>query len=238
MPNPMLQTRTLIIFAVLGLLLPLVLVAARQYVVDHQPDPLDCATLTEDLETLDNVSRLPEAPLLVLGDGTARHWPDSIAELAGQPVLNRAIQGTTVATVAACFRRMVAYYRPRHVVLFLEHRDRERLETELTDALQEINAQKDRFDVAMNLWVIGLIETPARGSSRVSRLNRAVESAAAALPGVEFIDFNPLLQNADGRPDHNHFWPDGDTLREASMPDLVEHLGGRLVGELRADNGL
>jgi hypothetical protein len=234
----MLQPRTLITLAIIGLLLPVVLVALRQYLVRYQPDPMDCAEITQYLEAQDNVARLPKAPLLVLGDHTASQWPADITTLAEQPVLRRAMEGTTAATVASCFARLVAYYQPSTVLLFLDHRDQRRLETELTDEIQAINDQMQHFDVDMHLWVVGLIATPARDNNRIERLNRAVAQIATQLPDVDFIDINPTLRLPDGSPDHNRFWPNGDTLRQEQFPALIEQIGLRLGGETAASNGL
>jgi hypothetical protein len=217
----MLSNRTIITLAIAGLVLPVLIVLFRQSNIGLIAAPITCEQITTRLSAIDNVARLPESPVLIIGDATARHWPASITTLNEQPVLVRAFSGLTTDLADMCFERLVAFYRPGRVLLFLESADQEKLETELTDDLRSLRSTFTRYGISGELTVVGLAKTPARDNARIGRLNQAVEELAFNIRGLHFIDLNPLLLNAEGAPDPRKFWPDGDTLSADEYPALA-----------------
>lgn len=234
----MLSTRTILVLAAAGLLLPLVIIALRQSDGLLRHDAMDCTHVTSHLEALDYVARLPDSPALVLGDTMARNWPDHIKYLAGRPVLVRHIDNLNAAAVANCFGRMVAHYRPSTVILLLGDRDLDKLETELSQDIRQIGSAMSKLNTSMNMVVTGLLHTPARDNNRVDLLNSAVAVQANSLPDVGFVDPNTELLTRDGTPDPQRFWPDGNTMGQDSYGDLAAVIEGAMRGLTLVGNGV
>lgn len=234
----MLSDRKLVLLTTVGLVLPLALVAFRYFQFWHLQDPADCTAVTLSLEEIDNVSSLPSQPLLVLGARMAARWPDKPAQIAGRSVLVRSVDGMSAAMAAACFERLVGHYQPRDVLLLLDRRDLQQLETALTDAVVDIDRSAKRLEINMQLWVGGLLATPARDRDRVRRLNRAVAETARRLGTVHYIDLNTALDPVDQSPGSRHFWPDGDTVSDDSMPLLATFLEQQLSTQSSGSNAL
>jgi hypothetical protein len=224
----MLSNQTLRVLTLLGLLLPVLVVALRMADSALDLTPLTCEQMTTDMSRLDNVARLPTAPALLLGDSTARHWPTHIDQLDEHPLLVRGFIGLTPALVNECFPRLVGFYRPSHVVLFLESAEQRRLETELADQLKGLQRRLRDLKLGAPLIIVGLLETPASDRLRVGRLNQAAATVARGAADTVFIDPNALLATPEGAPDPRAFWPDGDTLAEdhyAALAALIaQHL--------------
>ena len=175
-----------------------------------------CDTLIKHYEAIDAQASLQANAILVLGDSRVTRWRDIPERIAGLPVLARGMPGLTIARVADCFERAVAYYQPQMVLLWLSDTVLDGPVSHVTNNLATLRERANYYSVSHTLIIAPPLETPAMGPDtvKVKRFSAALSGWAGIAPGVSIIDISAPLRGDDGRPNPDFFWPDGRTLFE------------------------
>lgn len=158
--------------------------------------------------------------ILFVGSSIFRLWTTVAEQMAPLPVLNRAFGGSRTGDQLFRFEQVVLPYQPKVIVYYCGSND---LKATGADAPEVIFGRFREFSerVRKDLPGTRLIYVSAtRSPDRVPRweqvdhYNALVRAYCAATPGRTFVDVNPALVDAEGRPrlelyrdDKLHFHP-------------------------------
>ena len=188
-----------------------------------------CERVRIFLEETDQIRVSKDSSTLVLGGSVFSEWKmRSAKKLAPQQLRVKASPLFTPATIAKCFERAVAHYRPVTMVLFLDSSDGLRNAESTFNALDEIDTLRAYWSVAPSFVVVPPAITPALKSEAQAlkdfegRLATWIVNRA----GTSLLDINTLLANDQGVVDPLLFWPDGKTLGKEGCKLLQESLLG------------
>ena len=198
-------------------ILALPLVVAIVASTDFTPKTSDhsCETVRIFLEETDRIRVSKDASTLVLGGSVFSEWKlRSAKKLAPSQLRVKASPLLTPTTIAKCFERTVAHYRPITVVLFLDDTDGLQHAEATFNALDEIDNLRAYWSVSPSFVVVPPAITPALNSEAKAlrdfedNLTRWMQNRA----GITMLDINSLLITDNGKVDPLLFWPDGRTL--------------------------
>ncbi|MFZ9853588.1 MAG: GDSL-type esterase/lipase family protein [Limisphaerales bacterium] len=164
--------------------------------------------------------KTPRQPggILFVGSSIFREWTDVATAMDPLPVLNRAFGGSKTQDQLDRFDQVVRPQRPRAVVYYCGSND-----LKAGDDPQAIFGRFKAFSERLQrefpdcrLIVVSSTRSPDRVPiwERVDQYNGLVRAHCATTPRHTFIDLNPVLVDADGRPrlelyrdDRLHFHP-------------------------------
>lgn len=182
----------------------------------------------------------PAGALLVIGASTVRFWETAEEDLAPLPVVRRGFGGAKVADVAYYAERLVRP-APRALVLSIggndlfglagnEPRSADEVATSLAaliEKLRSLAAGAPIYFVAIRPPVLD-----AQGRDPSSQVNARMRALAEATPGVEYIDANGGLFDAEGNlRDGMRVWDRSQLSREGYRV-WSEPIRERLVRDL------
>ena len=194
-----------------------------------QTSETSCEKVRIFLEETDQIRVSKDSYTLIIGGSVFSEWKRRSAQkLEPSQLRVKASPLFTPTTIAKCFERTVAHYRPVTTVLFLGDSDGLAKSESTFNALDEIDALRAYWSVSPSLVVVPPAITPAlKPESKAlrdfeQRLTRWVESK----PGTSMLDINTLLADDQGEVDPLLFWPDGRTLGKRGC----QRLQGALLG--------
>lgn len=179
--------------------------------------PIDtsCRAVTELLERLDIESAGSDPNLLVIGGTRLKAWnrrsgpevPRGEYRLLAAPEL-------TVATVAGCFQRSVAHYRPATTLLLVEDTEVLADPQALLRNLDELEQQRTYWSVSPHLVIATPAALPAvqDDAPDLQRFRQELSERAVPGSGTRILNLDQLFTGEDGKIDPELFWPDGQTL--------------------------
>lgn len=169
---------------------------------------------------LDRASPPKPGGILLVGSSIFRQWTNVAEQMAPLPVLNRAFGGSRTGDQLARFDQLVPRYAPRVIVYYCGSND---LKAANPDAPDVIFARFREFSerVRTQFPATRLIYAASNRSldrvaqwEKVDHYNALARAYCAATPGRTFVDLNPALVDAEGRPrrelyrdDKLHFHP-------------------------------
>jgi len=211
------------------LALPLVVAFITSTDWKSQSADASCENVRIFLEETDQIRVSKDSSTLILGGSVFSQWRlRSTKELAQNLLRVKASPLLTPTTIAKCFERTVAHYRPITLVLFLDDSAGLRHAEATFNALDEINALRAYWSVAPSFIVVPPAITPAL-KSQTKKL-RDFESRLVAwtktATGTSLLDINTLLANDRGEVNPLLFWPDGKTLGNEGCERLQNTLLG------------
>ncbi len=159
--------------------------------------------------------------ILFVGSSIFRKWTTVAEQMAPLPVLNRAFGGSRTPDLLARFEQVVTPYAPKVIVYYCGSND-----LKAGDVVEDPAAIFGRFREFSERVRTGSPDTriifvsSTRSPDRVERweqvdhYNALARAYCAATPLHTFVDVNPVLVDADGRPrldlyveDKLHFQP-------------------------------
>jgi lysophospholipase L1-like esterase len=159
--------------------------------------------------------------IVFVGSSIFRKWTTVAEQMAPLPVLNRAFGGSRTPDQLARFEQVITPYAPRVVVYYCGSNDLKA--GAVTEDPAAIFARFREFSERVRAKFSGtrlIFVSSTRSPDRVERwthvdhYNALVRAYCAATPHHTFVDVNPALVDADGRPrlefyvkDKLHFEP-------------------------------
>jgi lysophospholipase L1-like esterase len=159
--------------------------------------------------------------ILFVGSSIFRQWTNVAESMAPLPVLNRAFGGSRTGDQLERFDQLVTPYAPKVIVYYCGSNDLKA--GEVTEDPAQIYARFRAFSErvravrpATRIIFVSSTRSPDRVNrwSEVDHYNALARAYSAATPGHTFVDVNPALVDADGRPrlelykdDQLHFHP-------------------------------
>lgn len=185
--------------------------------------------------------------ILFVGSSIFRQWTDVAAAFAPLPVLNRAFGGSRTGDQLARFEQVVPPYRPKVIVYYCGSND-----LKAGDKVEDPAAIFGRFRAfaervrtlqpGTRLIFVSSTRSPDRVSrwEQVDHYNALVRAYCAATPGCTFVDVNPALVDAEGKPrlelyknDKLHFHPPAYVEFAARIRPVLERVWAEVQGGAR-----
>jgi lysophospholipase L1-like esterase len=196
----------------------------------------------------------PPAPggILFVGSSIFRQWSNVAGMMAPLPVRNRAFGGSRTGDQLARFEQVVPPYAPKIIVYYCGSNDLKAGESPEDPAaiFARFRAFAEMVRVrfpATHIVFASSTRSPDRVArwTQVDHYNALARAYCATTPGHTYVDLNPVLVDADGRPrlelyrdDKLHFHPPAYAefarvlkpvlerlWREAGSPAPVENAG-------------
>jgi lysophospholipase L1-like esterase len=186
--------------------------------------------------------------ILFVGSSIFRQWANVAEMMAPLPVLNRAFGGSRTGDLLARFDQLVPPYAPKVIVYYCGSNDLKAFE--VTEDPAQIFARFRTFSERVRaarpstrIIFVSSTRSPDRVArwSQVDHYNALVRAYSAATPGHTFIDINPALVDADGRPrlelykdDKLHFHPPAYVLFAQIIKPVLERVWREVEGNATA----
>jgi len=182
--------------------------------------------------------------ILFVGSSIFRQWTTVAEQMAPLPVLNRAFGGSRTADLLARFEQLVPPHAPRVIVYYCGSNDLN-VKTEPIDPVAIFGRFREFSEKVRERWpATRLIYVSAtRSPDRVPRweqvdhYNALARAYCATTPHRFFVDLNPLLVDADGRPrlelyvaDKLHFQPEAYTAFAGRLKPVLERVWAEANG--------
>ncbi|MDP3071731.1 MAG: GDSL-type esterase/lipase family protein [Opitutaceae bacterium] len=197
----------------------------------------------KDFAAADRAQPPKPGGILFVGSSIFREWKTVAGQMAPLPVLNRAFGGSRTGDQLARFDQLVPRYAPRVIVYYCGSND---LNAKPADAPAAIFARFREFAERVRAGFPGtrlIYVSATRSPDRVERweqvdhYNALVRAYCAATPGHAFVDLNPALVDAAGRPklelyrdDQLHFHPPAYEAFTAIIKPVLERVWAEANG--------
>ncbi len=176
--------------------------------------------------------------ILFVGSSIFRQWTNVAEQMAPLPVLNRAFGGSRTGDQIARFAQVVPPYAPKVIVYYCGSNDlKAGAQPEDPAAIfarfREFSERVRALNPETRLIFASATRSPDRVNrwEQVDHFNALARAYCAATPHRFFIDLNPQLVDADGRPrlelykdDKLHFHPPAYDLFAAALKPLLERV--------------
>jgi lysophospholipase L1-like esterase len=182
----------------------------------------------------------PPAPggILFVGSSIFRQWTTVAEQMAPLPVLNRAFGGSRTGDQLARFDQVVPPYAPKVIVYYCGSNDLKAGDLPEDPALifarfRTFSERVRTIRPATRIIFVSSTRSPDRVArwTQVDHYNALARAYCAATPGHTFIDVNPALVDADGRPrlelykdDKLHFHPPAYVAFTAIIKPVLEQV--------------
>ena len=226
----MLSWKSIRIVCIVLLLLPIVHLAylvSRDAMAILDPSP---TVWTDELHAYannDNVSHLPESPVVVVGGRRVKLWSDLPDMLADHPVLMRGLGDAIIEDITYHYTALIGFYRPSAVVVMPGHsefhiRDSKSAE-QLVTAIQELEALDASHGITRHFYVFTPLKTVLYpgDNTEIETASRLLMEWATQNERVTVLDGNPLLADSTGKPKAGYFLSDGVNLNDAGYLRLA-----------------
>lgn len=219
----MYQWKTLRTLAVVLLCLPLLhatYLVTRGVTSYLDPSPDAWAGELRKIVESDLRTSLPERPVLVVGGQRVRLWRDLPDRLAPSPTLLRPLGDATLEDLTHHYDRLVAYYRPRVLVIVPSYSDLHirdaKSPADFRDAARALLELDDSYgSTAWRVLMVPLM-TPLHpeDNAPIRAMAHLAAELETQLPRLSVVDPNQLLTDATGRPDPAYYRSDGINLND------------------------
>ncbi len=227
--NTMYSWKTIRTVAAILLLMPLVHLAflvSREALaaLDSSPRVWDA-----EIEAYAKADRLAERainPVVIVGGRRVLLWQDVEDVLAPTPVLMRGLGDATVEDIIYHYKRLIAFYQPRTVVL---------LPSNSEFHIRAMNSAEDMVNSIQKLIELDFthrksgkfyIFTPVvtqlypQDRAKIENITEQLTSWAHSNQRIEVLDSNRILSDANGVVKPDYFRPDGVNLNEQGYTRL------------------
>ena len=145
--------------------------------------------------------------ILFVGSSIFRHWTDVPTRMAPLPVLNRAFGGSRTADLLARFEQVVPPYAPKIIVYYCGSNDLNASTVPEDQAaifarFRQFSEKVRALSPATRLVFVSSTRSPDRVArwTQVDHYNALARVYCATTPNHTFVDVNPVLVDAAGRP--------------------------------------
>lgn len=205
-----------------------IIVTVLKIFIDTQitPNSQECRTLVLQFETVDSQQSIRQHGTLFVGGEQLVAWSNPPESLGEQPLLIRAHVGLTPELAAECFERLIGFYQPATLVLWLPTDSINKPIGRLVAVLQDIRELANYYNVAPQIAVVPPIQTPRDGQAYATfgRFRSELTSRAKTIPGMTIWPLSDVLMPRPGQLDAALFWPDGKTLYPTGYRRLATRL--------------
>jgi hypothetical protein len=174
----------------------------------------------------DQLAKLPDQPVLVVGGRRVRLWQGLPELLAPQLVLMRGLGNAIVDDITHYYDRLIGFYRPATVVLLPDSsefhlRDQKDAPT-LVAAIQALEAKDARLRENGRFVVLVPVKSPfyPQDFATIDEVKQSLQTWADEQSRVTLLDPNPLLRDMDGIPSGRYFRPGGLHLNDQGYARL------------------
>jgi lysophospholipase L1-like esterase len=191
------------------------------------PTPGQWEEALRAFEAQDGENPPPKNPILFVGSSSIRLW-NTAQSFPSLEVVNRGFGGSTLPDLIAAVNRLVVRYDPRVVVIYAGDNDLafgvgvQQVVADFRKLVQKIEAALPRTRIVF----ISIKPSPARWNiiDKAREANRGLQAIVAADPRLAYVDVEPVMLGADGKPRKDLYVEDG-----LHMNELGEQLWARLV---------
>lgn len=177
----------------------------------------------------------PSAPgcVLFLGSSSIRLWKTLATDFPGLPAVNRGFGGSQIVDSIVHFDRVVLPHHPRLIVFYAGTNDiaAGKSPEQVAEDFQTLCAKIHAARPEAKILFISIQYAPSRWHlrDRMAAANAAIAKFCAADPRRSFVDTNPAMLAADGRPDESlysadrlHMAPGGYAVWTKLLAPLVK----------------
>lgn len=212
----------------------LVFLLSRELQTAMHPGPEAWADEVAAYAQSDQLMRLPNDPIVVIGGRRVKLWQGLEDLLGPQPVLLRGLGDATINDITHYHSQLIGYYNPLAVVLVpgsseFHIRDNKSAD-ELVRAIRKLAELDSSYKVTRQLYVFTPLKTPRHPLDHavIDETTDLLQHWAETEDGVTILDANTLLSRRDGRPDPDYYRFDGVNLNEHGYLRLSLMLKNRL----------
>ena len=166
--------------------------------------------------------------VLFVGSSIFRQWTNVAEAMAPLPVLNRAFGGSRTGDQLVRFEQLVPPYSPKIVVYYCGSNDLKAgdLPEVIFDRFKAFSGRVHQALPDSDLVFVSSTRSPDRVDKwdRVERYNALVRDFCASYPRHTFVDINPILLGAEGKPRLDFYQDDQLHLRPAAYVAIAERL--------------
>jgi GDSL-like lipase/acylhydrolase family protein len=165
--------------------------------------------------------------IVFVGSSIFHRWPALTSQMAPLPITNLAFDGSETYDMLGMVNRVVAL-RPKVIAYYCGSNDVDAGEA-AGAIVGRIVQFVERVDGALpgtRVIVVSVNRAPEKQDrwNVVEEVNRQIKAYADRHPRVEFVDVNPVLFNADGKPRFDLYMPDELHLRPPAYEEFARIL--------------
>lgn len=205
-----------------------IIVTALKIFIDKQVTPYtqECHTLVRHFEALDSQQSVRQRGTLFVGGERLVAWRNPPENLGEQPLLVRAHAGLTPLLAAECFERLIGFYQPTTLVLWLPTSAVKQPVGGLVKIIQDMRELANYYNVAPQIAIVPPIQTPRDGQAYATfgRFRGELISGTKTIPGITIWSLSDALMPTAGHVEATLFWPDGKTLYPSGYERLTTRL--------------
>src|SRR5262245_7259412 len=204
-------------FSSFAVLAPVALAALAQEGAPRQPE---FGWEIERFLDEDRKSPPPQGAILFIGSSIFREWADLKAQMAPLPVFNRAFGGSRTWEVLYYADRIVLPYKPRIIVYYCGSNDIGS-GAGAAEVVTSFRAFVDKVAAALpqtRIFFVSINKAPEKQTawSVVDDANARIRDLAKSNPRLGYIEVNPVLFDAAGKPRLDLYREDELHLRPAA----------------------
>jgi hypothetical protein len=205
-----------------------IMVTVLKIAIDTYVTPYsqECHTLVRHFEALDSRQSVRQGGALFVGGEQLAAWRNPPENLGEQPLLIRAHTGLTPVLAAECFERLIGFYQPATLVLWLPTDAISQPIGGLVKVIQDIRELANYYNVAPQVAIVPPIQTPRDGRAYATfgRFRSELISRTKTIPGITVWPLSDALMLRSGHVEATLFWPDGKTLYPSGYQRLITRL--------------
>ena len=152
----------------------------------------------------DQVAPPPKNAILFIGSSIFRQWKDLIEQMAPFPVFNRAFGGSRTADVLHYMDQVVLPYSPKLIVYYCGSNDvnAKLAPAEIADGFIQFAERVHAKLPETRLLYVSILRAPQKMDNwdKVDEANRLVREFCARDKRLGFVDANPAVFDAEGKP--------------------------------------
>ena len=153
-----------------------------------------------------------DGSILFIGSSIFRLWTTVAEQMAPLPVYNRAFGGSRTPEMLEQFDALVRPHTPRFIVYYCGSNDVAGGEpaAAVIDRITQFVARVRETLPGTRVFFVSINKAPSRQKTWdvADAVNAAIKRQADALDELEYIDVNPVLFDAEGRPRTELYLPD------------------------------
>ena len=209
-------------FSSFAVLAPVALAALAQEGAPRQPEfGWEIERFLEE----DRKTPPPQGAILFIGSSIFREWADLKAQMAPLPVFNRAFGGSRTWEVLAYADKIVLPYKPRIIVYYCGSND-VGSGASAAEVAANFRAFVDKVGAKLpetRIYFVSINKAPEKQHlwKVVDEANSRVRAYAKENPRLGYIDVNPALFDAAGKPRLELYQEDQLHLRSAAYVEFA-----------------
>ncbi len=175
--------------------------------------------------TADQIKPPPQAAILFVGSSIFRLWKNLPKQMAPLPVFNRAFGGSQTHEILAYMDKIVLPYQPKMIVYYCGSNDINANVTPQSIAgnFKEFVARVHQQLPKTRIFYVSINRAPQKMNkwSQVDEANALIRTYCAKNKQLRFIDVNPALFDASGKPRMDLYLPDQLHFKEPAYTEFT-----------------